>query len=299
MSPTHRFFSWLVAIVVAIPCLGWAQTAGSPQTTVKEHLGPRFAFVCLASDRLPAPGVFEAKLAQYLKIDPTEIGKLETITDRTERTDPGLPVSSVKIGKNEVLIARAPFPIPKADIDYACGNSVFWPKAAEEMAKSKSHLIVTVLGDFASALGEGLFLTRVIAACLESYDAIGVYWEHATVVHSPEFFLKYAKSASAEDPPVLLWVGFLRSQGEKEGTTSLFTRGLHVIGRMEIEVVDSQRKPSEIFERVVDLSSYLLKKGNVIGDGQAIPSAGAEKIMVRHVDSVLDRKGTVLRIELE
>jgi hypothetical protein len=157
--------------------------------------------------------------------------------------------------------------------------------------------MVTVLGDFASALGEGLFLTRVIAACVESYDAVGVYWGHATTVHSPEFFLKYAKTASAENPPALLWVGFLRSQGEKEGTTSLFTRGLDVLGRMEIEVVDSSKKPSEILERVADLSSYLLRKGNVIGDGQTLPLAGDEKLKVRHADSALDREGKVLRIE--
>lgn len=298
MSPTLRFFSWLVAIVLGTTCLGWTQSAESQQSSGKSHFGPRFAFVCLASDRLPAPGVLEAKLAEYLKMNPSEIGKLETITDKTKRPDLGSSVSSVKIGKNEVLIAMAEGPIPKPDLDYACGNSLFWPKAREELAKHKSHLIVTVLGDFASALGEGLFLTRVIAACVESYDAVGVYWGHATVVHSPEFFLKYAKTASAEDPPTLLWVGFLRSAGEKEGTTSLFTRGLDVLGRMEIEVVDSSRKPSEIFERVADLSSYLLKKGNVIGDGHTIGSDEKEKITAHHADSALDRKGKVLRIDL-
>ena len=243
------------------------------------------------------PGVLEAKLAERLKVNPAEVGKVETLPSE-KAPKLGNEVSSVKVGKIEVLIARAGFPIPKADLDYACMNSIFWPEAAQVLAKHKSHLIVTVIGEFPSPVDEGLFLTRAIAACTESYDALGVYWGHATVVHSPEFFRKYADSASTENPPVLLWVGFLRSAGEKEGTISLFTRGLNTFGRMEIEVVDSDRKPSEIFGRVADLASYLLKKGNIVEDGHTIGSDKDEKIQVRHKDSVLDRKGKVLRIEL-
>jgi hypothetical protein len=297
MSPTIRLASWLIAFFLGTQCLGRAQSAESAQRSGSEHVGPRFAFVCLASDRMPAPGVLESKLAQHLKVDPAVIGKVETITDKAKQPNPGSSVSSVKIAKNEVFIARAAFPIPKPDLDYACGNSWFWPKAAEELAKQKSHLIVTALGEFPTPVEEGLFLTRVIAACNESYDALGVYWGHATVVHSPEFFLKHEQTASAEDPPVLLWVGFLRAKGDKEGTTSVFTRGLNAFGRMEIEVVDSPRKASEIFGRVADLSSYLLKKGNVIRDGNTVGSDEKEKITAHHVDSVLDRKGKVLRVD--
>ncbi len=293
MSPTFGFLCRLAAFLIGIQCLSVAQ---SPQPAGKKHVGPRFAFVCLASDRAPMPGVVEAKLAQHLKVNPAEIGKLEAIPGE-KAPKLGNEVSSVKVGKIEVLIARAGFPIPKADLDYACMNSVFWPNAAEVLAKHKSHLIVTVLGEFPSPIEEGLFLTRSIAACTEAYDALGVYWGHATVMHSPEFFRKYSEKASAEDPPVLLWVGFLRANGEKEGTTSVFTRGLNEFGRMEIEVVDSAKKPSEIFERVADLASYLLKKGNIIEDGHTIGADDNERIRVRHADSALDREGKVLRIE--
>ena len=294
MSPTLGFLYRFAAFLIGMQCWSVAQ---SGQPAGKERLGPRFAFVCLASDRAPLPGALEAKLAERLKVNPAEVSKLEKIPGE-KAAKLGNEVSSVKVGKIEVLIARAGFPIPKADLDYACMNSVFWPGAAQVLAKHSSHLIVTVIGEFPSPIEEGLFLTRAIAACTESYDALGVYWGSATVVHSPEFFRKYADSASTDDPPLLLWVGFLRSAGEKEGTTSFFTRGLDTFGRMEIEVVDSDRKPSEIFERVADLASYLLKNGNIVEDGHTIGSDKDEKIRVRHEDSVLDRKGKVLRIEL-
>ena len=255
--------------------------------------GPLLAFVCLNKDSDPAPDLLKQKVAAWLQLKGPEEVKL---TDLSEKDD--MEGVSFEVNGKNVIIVRAGFPIPKDDIDYACQNAVLWPEAAKVLAKHKSHLVVTVFGNFPSPVEQGLFLSRVLAACTELYDANSIYWGHATVVHKPDFFREQIRKADARNLPILAWVGFLRARGKEEGTFDLYTRGLNVFGVMEIEVVGTRRMPSEVFGRVTDLGLYLLTRGNVVQDGHTIGSEEKEKIRTRHAESVIGRKGKVLRVEL-
>jgi hypothetical protein len=99
----------------------------------------------------------------------------------------------------------------------------------------------------------------------------------------------------AEDVPALLWVGFLRKK-EADGSISFATKGLAEYGCMEIEIIGSQKKPSEIFDLIHGTAQYLIYEGNVIQDGDTVGDEDT-KIKTRYAASVLDRKEKVIRIE--
>jgi hypothetical protein len=187
-------------------------------------------------------------------------------------------------------------PIPKDDIEYAADNSTHWPDAAAKLAGHKSHLNITVTGTFRDAGDLALFLSKVLAACTETYDAAGVYWGHATLVHSPEFFREKIREATPEKLPVFAWVAFIRSKGKEEGTYDLFTRGLDVFGVMEVEVIGTKYEPVAVMAMVSELSRFLLNNGNVIKDGHTVDSPSG-KVRTSHANSALGREGKVLRIE--
>jgi hypothetical protein len=158
-------------------------------------------------------------------------------------------------------------------------------------------LIVVAVGDFKERYDRSLFLTRVVAACTEAFPTAGVYWGDAATVHSPAMFREAAVESikKMEDVPALLWVGFLREK-HKDGTISFYTKGLAEFGCMELEVVHSRHKPSEIFDLLHGTAQYLIYEGNVIQDEDTVGSEET-KIKTRYSKSAIDRKGKVIRID--
>ena len=288
----------LAAVIAAIAAVAVspAQTAPAKKeaddVTAPEK-SPNFAFLCLNSNSDPKSDVLKAKLVAWLGLDsPDRLEKFQ-IGRKREAT-----VTTFEVGSKSVSLARVDTPIPKEDIEYACANSTRWPQAAEKLASHKSHLNVSVHGKFEDAVDLALFLSRVVAACTEAYDTAGVYWGHATIVHSPEFFREQIKDSNRVDLPILAWIGFLESAGKEEGTFDIYSRGLDVFGVMEIEAIGVKGKPTEVAVMIAELGDHLLKNGNVIKDGHTLgPSESEKKVHIRHAKSVLPREGNVLRIE--
>ena len=142
-----------------------------------------------------------------------------------------------------------------------------------------------------------LLLTRVIAGCSEVFPTSAIYWGDAAVVHKPDFFRKAAPPSGVNnDAPGLLWVGYLRERHE-DGSFSLYTRALSSYGCMDLEVVRTRRKPSDVLESVHDLAVYLIENGNVIRDGDTIGPDAETKIKTRYAESVIGREEKVIRVE--
>jgi hypothetical protein len=293
-----RFRQMLIAALAAIGgvAISAAQTALTKEETegvTAPEKSPNFAFLCLNSNSDPKSEILKAKLATWLSLDsPDRLAKFQ-LGRKSEVT-----ITTFEVGEKFVTLARFDTPIPKEDIAYACANSPRWPQAAEKLAAHKGHLNVSVNGKFADPVDLALFVSRVVAACTEAYDTAGVYWGHATIVHSPEFFREQINDSNRIDLPILAWIGFLESAGKEPDTFDLYSRGLDVFGVMEIEAIGVKGKPSEVAVMIAELGDHMLKNGNVIKDGHTLSPPDAEKkIHVRHAKSVLGREGNVLRIE--
>ncbi len=280
-----------LAILAAIALLV-TQAETRADARKKTEDGPPFAFLCLSSDRLPDKEELSRQLNKWLK------------------TTDDSAISELKIEKGNALTVSFQFdghsfvaglidnPIPKPDLDYACGNSFFWPEAAEALSHHSSHLIVTALGDYDKPWQRAMRLSQVMAACIESFDSIGVYWGHASVVHAPEFFLQGMREAepNVNHLPVELWTGFLRTERDDK-SVDMYTDGLDVFGCMEFEIVESKLPMPELFEMLISMSRYVMFNGNVIGDGDTVGGNAEEKIVTHFTSSVIGRKAAVIRLK--
>ena len=279
----------LAALMALSVCI--SPTPARADALKKTDNGPPFAFLCLRSERLPDSEELGRQLNKWLKTtDDTAVSELKI--DRHS----ALTVSFQFEGHSFVagLIDK---PIPKPDLDYACGNSFFWPNAAEALSDHSSHLIVTALGDYDQPWQRAMRLSQVMAACIESFDSVGVYWGHASVVHTPEFFLQGMREAepNVNHLPVELWTGFLRTERD-DRTVDMYTDGLDVFGCMEFEIVESNLPMPELFEMLISMSRYVIFHGNVIGDGDTVGSNAEEKIVTHFTRSVIGRKAEVIRL---
>jgi hypothetical protein len=253
--------------------------------------GPMFAFVCLESADFPDAKTLESSFAKWFGLPKDKPPKVEIDKDDA-------PGATVDLGEHSVVIGLIERPVPEDDIKYACFNAHFWRDAWKVMQKHKAHLIVVVIGKFEKRYERAQFLTQAVAACSEAFPTTGIYWGDASTAHSPEFFRKQVKTKikEVEDLPTLLWIGFLRDNHE-DGTVSFYTKGLSDFGCMEMEIVKSKEKPSQVLGLLHDTAQYAIWAGNVIKDGDTIGPDGDTKIKTSYAKSAIDRPGKVIRIE--
>ncbi len=66
---------------------------------------------------------------------------------------------------------------------------------------------------------------------------------------------------------------------------------------MEIEAVGTPEKPSELFDRFIGLTDYLLTNGPVIRDGNTIGEDENERIRVVYGQSNFGHEGEVMQLK--
>ena len=257
--------------------------------------GPPFAFLCLDSKQVPDLDQVDRTLRKWLPVDDSR-----TIRDLEVRQGADEPIAiSFTFDGRAFAAGLIDRPIPQEDLDYACGNSFFWPGASEVLARHTSHLIVTALGDYDRPWQRALRLSEVMAACIEAFEgSLGIYWGHASVVHAPEFFLQGVRESGDQmaQLPVELWTGFLRTERDAE-TADMYTDGLDVFGCMEFEIVASKQSMEEMFEMLIGMSRYVIFHGNVIGDGDTVGATAEDKISTHYAQSVIGRPARVVAVD--
>jgi len=188
------------------------------------------------------------------------------------------------------FVSLMPAPIPWGDLEFPCACNPFWPEATEKMQAHTAHFVV-VLNGLSTPRTIRIHLTRLVAAILGCHPCTGVYWGEALLVHSPEAFLEMAPLVTMDAGlPANLWINF-QLVPNPDNTVSLLTMGMSAFGLMEIEVLNSEKEPVEIFARAADLAAYLITQGPVICDGDTMGQDATERIMVWHrASAFLDRK---------
>ena len=223
--------------------------------------------------------------------------------------------------------------IPPEVLKSSIDGAWYWPEAKAEFDRHKSHIAVVIedapedqledetSGDSAQNTTEegtreetappavdsetilkrvqkALLLTRVLEVFGEAHQALGVYWDGAPLVHS---WASFAESASAMKPdhlPLRIWVDYRRWSNVDE-THNLVTRGLENLGQREIEIHGSTHSPSEISAWAYNISHYILEKGEVLEDRQAVGISQTEWIRVFIIESRIDKKRWVYYLDLE
>lgn len=288
----------ILALLCGLSLLAQGEDKKEPEAEEKGMPPFTHSFVCLKKATLPEQEEVEKAFREAFVLGKDEYLEVEIEANAKEEGETEGYGITVSFDENNFIVARSMgFAVPKSDIEYACMNSFYWPEAADVLKQSKDHLVVMAINEAEKPKDRALFLGRTLAALANSTDSLAVYYGTGDIVHEPKTYTKLIsdKIEEAGDVPAMAWVGFLRSS-HKNGTTSFYTRGLSEFGCKEVEVVKSDKNPSEIFELLFGLSQYLIWAGDVIADGDTVGGTEEEKIKVHLKKSQLDRD-KVLRVD--
>lgn len=262
--------------------------AQEPSEEVKKEEGldgVALAFLALNSDKLPKKEAFVKALAEQFGKD-VKLEKIEI--DQEERS------VSLTINGHVCVMMQLGRPIPWGDLEGPCATTYFWKDATKMMKAHKDHYICTMLGG-KTKYQQTLYLTKAMAALAATSDTAGIYWGNATLVTEPSDFIELAKEATAKKPPITLWVDYRMWHGENK-KFNVVTTGLDAFGKMDVEIIDSERKRSEVMN-IVMAAVYVQLMGDVFKDGDTIGHDNKMKIPTKHAKSLWEREGKVLRID--
>ena len=251
----------------------------------EDERGPMIAMVALNSPRVPRQEDVLALLRGKYAVDPLP-----------EASEEGETATFFNLPDGMVFYAPMPAPIPWSSLDGPCQTARWWPQAEEVLRKHTHHFIVSLMGGPESPLERHLWLTKFVAAVMELSDAAGVYWGAGTVVHNPKLFCDLAEVAEPDDYMPQLWID-MRIWSERR-RAYFATTGLSAFGLPEIEVEGAKLNPRELMEFCENVIRYVIGRGEPIPDGDTLGRSAAEKIRVRHLPSMWERDGPVMKLEM-
>lgn len=157
--------------------------------------------------------------------------------------------------------------VPNGEAEYWANSNFMTREKSVEAAKNhKAHLLVAVLNRGLAPLEAGKLFVKVACTCLKASNALGIY--DCGTVWLPEYFIRSAMVMKDGEVPLmnLVFVGLYQ---DEKGVSS-WTNGLSSFGKEELEILASSKSPSEVYGLMWDISSYLIKEGAVLRDGETI-----------------------------
>lgn len=173
-----------------------------------------------------------------------------------------------------------PMPIPWGDLEWPVCTAWSWPEARSSLSGHGSHVVVYASSEKMAPVRLSLCLTRAIASVLASVESLGVYYGNASIVVPPDRYLEQASEASETSLPLFLWLGF-HPVPEKKGLSG-YTTGMRMLGFLDLEVHDTNMKPSESLGMLADIAHYELSSGIQIGRGETIGATDEERHRIVH-----------------
>ena len=186
-------------------------------------------------------------------------------------------------------------PIPWTDLEGPAEAAFMWPKAAEVLRPHGAHVIVSLLRAPGSSIERKLRLTRLVAAVVEATGALGVYWGDGPAVHEASTFVGMAREASAEAPPMPLWLGLSLARPDG-GRLSLLTFGMEELGHKNLLVQGRDGNAALAF--TFDIARYIVAEDARIAHGHTVGHSPTQRIAVEHRPSPVDPGETVIAIDL-
>lgn len=165
--------------------------------------------------------------------------------------------------------------IPDGEAEYwANSNFMTREKSVAAAQSHNAHLLVAVLGKDSEPLKAGELFVKIASSCLKTSNALGIY--DCGTVWLPEDYIQSAMIMKDGGFPLanLVFVGLYQ---DANGVSS-WTNGLRSFGKEELEVISSSQQPSEVYELMLNISSYLVQQGAVLHDGETLGYTAKQKL---------------------
>lgn len=196
------------------------------------------------------------------------------------------------VGDMMVAASLMPAPVPNGEAEQNAKNNYMWPEAVDVAKVHKAHIMVAVLGKEVDLLERGKLYTKVVAACCQQKNAIGVYT--SGVVFEPCYYEKLADMMKEDRLPIFNWIWF--GLYRNENSVCCYTYGMDVFGKDEMEVLYANAEPSELLDFLSDLVAYVLEYDVTLNDGETIGFSEADKHAISRSKGI-SLPGMTLKIE--
>lgn len=249
---------------------------------------PWLALVALSEELLPRPETVVAQLAERFP----DAAALSA----TSETEGGVTFTFGNSTGNYTLVDRE---IPWSQLEGPCATAWYWPEAEEAMRSHQAHLFVTLLDQSKDPIECSIHLTQLVASIAAVTPSAGLVWGPSSQVHKPVDFAITASQMTRDDLPLGLWIDFRVSQIDDGQNFMLFTTGLESLGHREFEVPQFAGEPQNLAGAVYNITHYVLEKGPILKEGEAVGLPDGGQMNVAFGQSMLDAGQDVIQLTFE
>lgn len=187
-----------------------------------------------------------------------------------------------KVDGEMISIMSIDAPVPWSDIEGTGKYAHNWEDWRNDLQNHKSHLIISIFGSAKSILERNLLFTKVVAAILNTSDGLGVYDGTRSLLLPKQLYLNSANGIKTKALPVELWVyvGFHNS----EKGNGVYTVGLKTFGKMELEIVDSDKSLEELYRLLHGLVFFIVSRDVTFGDGHTFNLPTGANASIKETD---------------
>lgn len=186
-----------------------------------------------------------------------------------------------EIDSMRLVLGYMGFPVPNGEAEANARFNYMWKEAVETTKLHKAHMIVTILGE-GSFEEKGKLYTKAITTMCRQENTLGVYANE--VVYESKMFAAMSELMEDGSLPIfnLVWFGL----GRSEKGVSAYTCGLSSFGKDEIEIINSNRKPSELKDMLINIVGYVLSEDVYLHDGETIGLSAEQRLKITRSEGV-------------
>lgn len=196
------------------------------------------------------------------------------------------------VGKMNVVLGLMKGKVPDNEAEINAENNYRWKEAVQVTKTHKAHILVAILGKEQSLIEIGKLFVKTCASCLKQKNAIGIYT--AGTVFEPNFYIDASLIMKDGDLPILNWIYLGLYMGEKG--LCAYTYGMDVFGKDNIELLDTDEEPENLYGFLLDIVYYVLDSDITLKDGETIGFSEEQKLKITKSKGV-SIEGETLKID--
>ncbi len=203
------------------------------------------------------------------------------ITIERRRAPPAETALLVNFDGQDFAVHVSPGRIPEAEYQAAVSGNLFWPEAADAMARHKATAVICGVERHRShglVRAQAAALTRLAAAVAEATPSCGVHWVGTEAMASPDRLVRASDELSRHKWPVDLWLGYVFFGTDRPGERLVV--GCQTMGAADYLGFEIEVPPFPVVEKIEPIRilfgavAYLMAYGNAIEDGQLVKVKG-------------------------
>jgi hypothetical protein len=190
----------------------------------------------------------------------------------------GNGTASFQLDGELVVLGTVSHQIPWEEIQATASISYNWDTAEKDLKNHNVHVIVSIMSSNKSTLERFLLLTKLLASILATTNCIGIYHGTQGLLIPKNQYLESAQNLKMNQLPIEIWVyfGILKSENCNHG----YTKGLTSFGKLEMEMVNSQRDIEEIGLFLMNATNYVIANNIQFKSGQTLGYTADQKIKI-------------------